>query len=116
MGESAEGHDGAMAATANGNGEAAQERHKLAFNYRIEGDLTFISHQDTLRMFRRAVARAALRRTESRGAHTREDYPNSEDEWAGRNLIVSRSADGAIEVKDEPLSPMPSELAELLKD
>jgi succinate dehydrogenase / fumarate reductase flavoprotein subunit len=62
------------------------------------------------------VARAALRRTESRGGHTREDYPDSEEEWGGRNLIVSQSAEGAIEIKDEPLSPMPAELSALLKD
>jgi len=62
------------------------------------------------------VARAALRRTESRGGHTREDYPDSEEEWGGRNLIVSQSAEGAIEIKDEPLSPMPAELSDLLKD
>lgn len=59
-GESAEGYGEAMVATANGNGDAARERHKLAFNYRIEGDLKFISHHDTLRMFRRVFARAAL--------------------------------------------------------
>ena len=63
-----------------------------------------------------AVARAALRRTESRGAHTREDFPNSEEEWSGRNLIVSQSEGGAIEVREEPLPPVPEELAELLKD
>jgi succinate dehydrogenase / fumarate reductase flavoprotein subunit len=62
------------------------------------------------------VARAALRRTESRGGHTREDYPDSEDEWGARNLIVSRSADGVIEVNDETLPPIPTELSDLLKD
>ncbi len=62
-----------------------------------------------------AVARAALRRTESRGAHTREDFPSSEDEWSRKNLIVSRPND-IIELGEEPLPTMPDELAELLKE
>jgi radical SAM-linked protein len=33
---------------------------RLAFFFRVEGDLKFISHRDTLRMFRRALVRADL--------------------------------------------------------
>jgi radical SAM-linked protein len=33
---------------------------RLAFSFRVEGDLKFISHGDTLRMFRRALVRADL--------------------------------------------------------
>ena len=45
------------------------------------------------------VARAALMRTESRGGHTREDYPDSDDDhWGKVNLIV-KQADGIIEVR-----------------
>ncbi|MHC5110489.1 MAG: TIGR03936 family radical SAM-associated protein [Planctomycetota bacterium] len=35
-------------------------RCRCAFGFSIEGDLRFISHHDTLRMFRRALARAQL--------------------------------------------------------
>ena len=43
----------------------------------------------------RAVAVAALRRTESRGAHQREDFPGMLPEW--RVNQVARWRDGAIE-------------------
>jgi succinate dehydrogenase / fumarate reductase flavoprotein subunit len=61
-----------------------------------------------------AVTRAALERTESRGGHTREDHPGSDDEWGKVNNIV-RQTDSGIEVVREPLPEMPDELRELLK-
>jgi succinate dehydrogenase / fumarate reductase flavoprotein subunit len=42
-----------------------------------------------------AVARAALRREESRGAHSRLDFPDYDDEFWGRhNIAVTRGPDG----------------------
>lgn len=35
-------------------------RHRWLFAYAINGDLRFISHHDTLRLFRRALARASV--------------------------------------------------------
>ncbi len=41
-----------------------------------------------------AVARGALMRAESRGAHSRLDHPAYDDYWAEHNIVVRRDADG----------------------
>jgi len=47
------------------------------FTYRVDGDLRFISHHDTMRLFQRAIARAALpvRYTEGFNPHARLSLP-----------------------------------------
>jgi succinate dehydrogenase / fumarate reductase flavoprotein subunit len=53
-----------------------------------------------------AVARAAFQRQESRGAHTRLDYPGERDEWLAYNNIISKGADGNMQVnKTERAEP-----------
>ena len=53
-----------------------------------------------------AVAQAALMREESRGAHTRVDFPNEQNEWLKYNLVIKKNADGTMDVskvlRDEP--------------
>jgi succinate dehydrogenase / fumarate reductase, flavoprotein subunit len=63
-----------------------------------------------------SVTRSALERTESRGAHTREDFPETDKEWGKVNVIVRKRRPGEVEVWREPLKEMPAELAELMKD
>jgi succinate dehydrogenase / fumarate reductase flavoprotein subunit len=62
-----------------------------------------------------AVTRAALDRQESRGAHTRDDFPDSDPEWAKRNVIVRQTPSG-MEVAHRPLAQMPPDLTQLLKE
>jgi succinate dehydrogenase / fumarate reductase flavoprotein subunit len=62
-----------------------------------------------------AVARAALTRTESRGGHTRDDYPQTDPEWGKVNLIVTER-DGEISIDRKPLPQMPAELTELFEE
>ncbi|MBI4628295.1 MAG: fumarate reductase/succinate dehydrogenase flavoprotein subunit [Candidatus Rokubacteria bacterium] len=61
------------------------------------------------------VTRAALERKESRGGHTRDDYPKADPEWGKVNVVV-RCKDGRIQVGREPLREMPAELRQLLEE
>ena len=62
-----------------------------------------------------AIARAALERQESRGGHTRDDFPGPSDEWAKINVICSQDGDG-IMLSQKPLPVMPPELAEIFEE
>jgi succinate dehydrogenase / fumarate reductase, flavoprotein subunit len=62
------------------------------------------------------IARAALEREESRGGHTRDDFPATDAEWARTNIICSRAPDGSVALTRQPLPQMPSELAEIFEE
>ena len=61
------------------------------------------------------IARAALERQESRGGHTRDDYPGPRDEWARLNLICTQDGD-VVAVSRQPLPQMPADLAEIFEE
>ncbi|MQA86870.1 MAG: fumarate reductase/succinate dehydrogenase flavoprotein subunit [Streptosporangiales bacterium] len=62
-----------------------------------------------------SIAKAALERQESRGGHTRDDYPTADPEWGQLNVIC-READGGIEISTQPLPEMPEELKALFEE
>ena len=62
------------------------------------------------------IARAALEREESRGGHTRDDFPATDPEWAKTNLICSLVPEGSVGLTRQPLPRMPSELAEIFEE
>ncbi len=59
------------------------------------------------------VAQAALERQESRGGHTRDDYPGMSPEWRKVNLICSAGPDGTVSLTRQPNPPMRTDLLEL---
>jgi succinate dehydrogenase / fumarate reductase flavoprotein subunit len=63
-----------------------------------------------------AITRAALLRRESRGAQFREDFPNKDPEWGKCNIVVSRGADGEMQVEKRALTPLPDELKKVIEE
>jgi succinate dehydrogenase / fumarate reductase flavoprotein subunit len=61
------------------------------------------------------IARAALLRTESRGAHSRLDYPKLDDNLGQVNVFM-RCEDGRLKVGASPLPDMPAELRKILNE
>jgi len=62
-----------------------------------------------------AIARSARQREESRGAHSRIDFPATDDAtWGGRNSVIARRADGTMGVSTTALPAMDDELRGLV--
>jgi succinate dehydrogenase / fumarate reductase flavoprotein subunit len=62
-----------------------------------------------------AVALSAFERNESRGAHSRIDFPNYDDQWGKQNNIIS-CVDGELKLHQLPTLEMPEELRKILQE
>jgi len=60
------------------------------------------------------VALAAIERKESRGGHTRDDYPTADPRWGTVNVVL-RLADDEVTLTQQPVPVMPDELRELFE-
>jgi succinate dehydrogenase / fumarate reductase flavoprotein subunit len=92
-----------------------------AARVRVEGSLTYnpgwhlaLDLQNLLAVSG-AIALAALERKESRGGHTREDYPAPDPRFGKVNVVV-RMKDGQLDVTQEPLPTMPPDLQALFEE
>jgi succinate dehydrogenase / fumarate reductase flavoprotein subunit len=61
-----------------------------------------------------ALLRSALERKESRGAHARSDFPKTDEQLGQVNFIVQKT-DSGMQVRAEPIPPMPGYLAEAVQ-
>ena len=61
------------------------------------------------------VALAALERQESRGGHTRDDFPGPDHYWGGLNLVLTDKG-GKLKLDRKPLPEMPDDLKQLFEE
>ena len=71
---------------------------------------------DSMLLSAEATTLSAIERKESRGGHTRNDFPGPSDEYAKVNVVSRLAENGAITINQEPLPEMPAELRRLFEE
>ncbi|RSL15384.1 succinate dehydrogenase subunit A [Edaphobacter aggregans] len=98
--------------------EALKER---AAYVRVEGSRLFnpgwhlVRDLQSMLTVSEAVTRSALARRESRGAHSRIDFPGLDDAWGKKHNVVVKKA-GMMSLAETPVLEMPDDLKQLLAD
>ena len=98
-------------------GRLAEIRSRL-LKVAVEGNIQFnpgwhlALDLENMLLVAECIARSALIREESRGGHTRDDFPTMSSEWRKVILVSKKGADG-VEVEKRPLPSMPIELLAL---
>jgi succinate dehydrogenase / fumarate reductase flavoprotein subunit len=97
-----------------------QKLKERAANVRVDGSRLFNPGWHLARDLKsmltvsEAVTLSALERKESRGAHSRIDFPNYDEQWGKLNNIISRDGKG-MSLSQRPISDMPGELRQLVE-
>ncbi|HEY2924321.1 MAG TPA: FAD-binding protein [Candidatus Eisenbacteria bacterium] len=100
--------------------DAVRQLKAEARTVRVEGSRVFnpgwhLAHDlRNMLLISEAVARCALQRKESRGAHARLDYPNLDPELGTVNSVATQDGED-VRVSKTPLPRMPDELRSLFE-
>jgi succinate dehydrogenase / fumarate reductase flavoprotein subunit len=92
-----------------------------AQNVKVEGNRQYNPGWHTaldlhsLLTFAETATLAAIERKESRGGHTRDDFPNPDAKFAKLNIVM-RKQNGEMTLSHEPLPEMPEDLKALLEE
>ena len=62
-----------------------------------------------------AMCLSAEQRTESRGGHFREEYPEKSKEGSTYNTVVRKAQDGSMEVERVPVVPQTDEMKQIIE-
>jgi succinate dehydrogenase flavoprotein subunit len=101
--------------------ETLQQLKQRSRNVKVEGNRQFNTgwhlalDLHSLLTFAEAATLAAIERKESRGGHTRDDYPSTDAKYAKVNIVVRKAGD-SMTLAQEPLPEMPEELKALLEE
>lgn len=97
--------------------EVLKER---AVTLRIEGSRIYnpgwhlCKDLESMLIVSEAIARCALQREESRGAHSRVDFPEYDEKWSKVNSVISKD-NGNMKISTSPLPEMPEELKSIVE-